>query len=349
VGKRAAHIGLRALADLATPMAVRVAATLRVADHITAGHRTAEEIASAAGAHADSLDRLLRHLVAVGLFTRDGQGLYGLTEFGEQLRENHAAGKRKWLDMNSAVGRGDLGFVELAHSIRTGRPAYPVRYGKSFWEDLASDPVLSASFDTLMSHHLELDYAGVAAEYDWAALGHVVDVGGGSGGLLSALLTAHEGLSGTVLDLRGPASAAHRRFLDAGLSERAQVAVGSFFDPLPAGAGGYVLSAVLHDWDDRSAVAILRRCAEAAGSGGVVLVIEAVASDEHAGTGMDLRMLTYFGGKERGLAELGELAARAGLAVRAVHPISYVSIVEMTAVRPSPESSSRPAEGDSNP
>ncbi|MFF5160727.1 methyltransferase [Streptomyces sp. NPDC000348] len=331
MGTRAAHVGLRALADLATPMAVRVAATLRVADHITAGHRTAEEIAAAAGAHADSLDRLLRHLVAVGLFTRDGQGVYGLTESGEQLRDDHAAGKRKWLDMNSAVGRGDLGFVELAHSIRTGRPAYPVRYGKSFWEDLASDPGLSASFDTLMSHHLELDYSGIAAAYDWAALGHVVDVGGGSGGLLSALLAAHEDLSGTVLDLRGPASAAHRRFLDTGVSERARAVVGSFFDPLPAGAGGYVLSAVLHDWDDRSAVAILRRCAEAAGSGGVVLVIEAVASDEHAGTGMDLRMLTYFGGRERGLAELGELASRAGLSVRAVHPIGYVSIVEMSA------------------
>ena len=331
MGKGTAPIGLRALADLATPMAVRVAATLRIADHITAGHRTAEEIASAAGAHADSLDSLLRHLVAVGLFTRDGRGFYGVTESGEQLRDDHAAGKRKWLDMNGAVGRGDLAFVELAHSVLTGQPAYPVRYGTPFWKDLACDPVLSASFDALMSHHLELDYSGIAAAYDWAGLRHVVDVGGGSGGLLHALLTVHENLSGTVLDLRGPASAAHRRFLDAGLSERARVTVGSFFDPLPAGAGGYVLSAVLHDWDDRSAVAILRRCAEAAGIGGVVLVVEAVASDKHDGTGMGLRMLTYFGGKERGLAELGELAAQAGLAVRATHPIGYVSIVEMTA------------------
>ncbi|MFH9611376.1 methyltransferase [Streptomyces sp. NPDC017448] len=332
MGRGSARIGLRALADLATPMAVRVAATLRVADHIAAGRRTAGEIASAAGAHADSLDRLLRHLVAVGLFTRDGGGLYGLTEFGEQLRDDHAGGRRKWLDMDSAVGRGDLAFVELAHSVRSGQPAYPVRYGASFWEDLAGDPVLSASFDALMSHHLELDYRGMAAAYDWAGLSHVVDVGGGSGGLLSALLTAHEGLSGTVVDLRGPAAAAHRRFLEAGLASRARVEVGSFFDPLPAGAGGYVLSAVLHDWDDRSAVAILKRCAQAAGGGGVVLVVEAVAAEEDAGTGMDLRMLTYFGGRERSLAELGELAGRAGLAVRAVHPVGYVSIVEMAVV-----------------
>ncbi|MER7900497.1 methyltransferase [Streptomyces sp. NPDC096046] len=327
------RIGLRALADLATPMAVRVAATLRVADHIVAGRRTAGDIADAAGIHADSLDRLLRHLVTVGLFTRDDKGGYALTEFGEQLRTDHPAGKRLWLDITSAVGRGDLCFVELEHSIRTGEPSYPLRYGTSFWEDLAADPALSASFDALMTHHLELDYAGIVAAYDWAALGHVVDVGGGSGGLLTALLTAHEDLSGTVVDLQGPVSAARRTFLDKGVSDRAAAVVGSFFDPLPAGAGGYVLSAVLHDWDDESAAAILKRCAEAAGDKGVVLVVEAAgAEDERASTAMDLRMLTYYGGRERSLAELGELAARAGLAVRGAHPVGYVSIVELAAV-----------------
>ncbi|MFF4603425.1 methyltransferase [Streptomyces sp. NPDC001339] len=318
------------MADLATPMAVRVAATLRVADHIAAGRRSAEEIADAAGAHAQALDRLLRHLVTVGLLTRDAAGTYTMTEAGEELRDDHPAGKRKWLDINGAVGRGDLGFVELAHTIRTGEPAYPVRYGTSFWADLGADPALSASFDTLMGHHIELDASAVADAYDWAALGHVVDVGGGSGGLLGMVLTAHRGLRGTLVDLAGPAAAARRMLRDKGLSDRAEAVTGSFFDPLPGGAGGYVLSAVLHDWSDEPAVAILRRCAEAAGDTGVVLVIEAVGADgESPSTAMDLRMLTYCGGRERGLTEMRELAARARLAVRSVSPFGYMSIIEL--------------------
>ncbi|MEU1372475.1 methyltransferase [Streptomyces triculaminicus] len=327
---RAPRVGLTTLADLATPMAIRVAATLRVADHMADGRSTAAEIAEATGAHADALDRLLRHLVTVGLFTRDDTGAYAVTEYGRQLRDDHPAGKRRWLDLGGAVGRGDLSFVELAHTVLTGEAAYPVRYGTSFWEDLGADPALSASFDALMGHHIELDNAGIADAYDWAALGHVVDVGGGSGALLRALLTAHPGLHGTVVDLPGPAATARRMFDERGLAGRARAVAGSFFDPLPPGAGGYVLSAVIHDWADEPAAAILRRCAEAAGEKGVVLVVEAVGGDgESPSTAMDLRMLAYNGGRERGLAEMRALAARAGLAVRAVRPAGYVSLIEM--------------------
>ncbi|GLF98803.1 methyltransferase [Streptomyces yaizuensis] len=329
--------GLRALADLATPMAVRVAATLRVADHIAAGARTAGEVAAATGTHADALDRLLRHLVTVGLFTRDASGRYALTGTGEELREDHPAGRRKWLDTGGAIGRGDLSFVDLAHTVRTGEPAYPVRYGLPFWDDLAADAALSASFDALMDHHVDREGGDIPDAYGWAALGQVVDVGGGTGALLGRILTAHPALRGTVVDLPGPAAAARETFARLGLADRTEVVTGSFFEPLPAGAGGYVLSAILHDWNDEDATAILRRCAKAAGERGVVLVIEAVGADgESPGTAMDLRMLAYYGGRERGLGELGRLAGAAGLAVRAVHPVgplSYLSVLELAPVR----------------
>jgi hypothetical protein len=327
--------GLRALADLATPMAIRVAATLRVADHVAAGRRTAAEIAEVIGADPDALDRLMRHLVVVGLFHRNEHGGYTATELGDQLRDGHPAGKRKWLDMTGAVGRGDLSFVELAHSVLTGEPAYPVRYGTPFWADLAAHPALSASFDAVMQHHIELDNASIADAYDWAALTDVVDVGGGSGGLLSVLLARHANLRGTLVEMPGPAAAARRWFRQHGQSSRTEVVTGSFFDPLPSGADAYLLSAILHDWQDEPAVRILRRCAEAAGEKGVVLVIEAIGADgESPNTAMDLRMLAYYGGKERGLAELRSLAAEAGLVVRGVHPIrpgSFIAITELGA------------------
>jgi hypothetical protein len=107
---------------------------------------------------------------------------------------------------------------------------------------------------------------------------------------------------------------------------------GSFFEPLPAGAGGYVLSAILHDWDDASAGAILRRCAEAAGHDAAVFVVEKIgANGDSLRTGMDLRMLVYFAGKERGVSELATLAATAGLGIAAVHPAGELAIVELRA------------------
>ncbi len=116
------------------------------------------------------------------------------------------------------------------------------------------------------------------------------------------------------------------------MADRAEVVASSFFDPLPPGAGGYLLCAVLHDWDDQAARAILRRCAQAAGAHGKVLVVEKLGADgESVQTRMDLRVLAYFSGRERGVAELAALAAACGLSVAAVHPASSLSIIELSA------------------
>ncbi|AWI32805.1 methyltransferase [Streptomyces sp. ICN441] len=324
---------LWSMASLGTPMAVRVAATLRIADHLDAGRRTAPELAETVGAHPGALDRLLRYLAVRGVLVRDDAGRYALTPLGEPLREDHPAGIRAWFDIEGA-GRGELSFVELLHSVRTGEAAFPVRYGREYWEDLTAEPGRAASFNKLLGEDVAVRAPGVVAGFDWAALGHVVDVGGGDGSLLASLLAANPALRGTVVDLPDAAQAAKERFAASGLGERADAVAGSFFDPLPAGAGGYVLSLVLHDWDDESAVAILRRCAEAAGEGGSVLVIESIgATGDAPHTGMDLRMLCVYGAKERGVAEFSALAAAAGLDVAAVHPAGPSAIIELTVAR----------------
>ena len=161
----------------------------------------------------------------------------------------------------------------------------------------------------------------------------MIDVGGGNGTLLAALLNAHPNLRGAVFDLPPTAEAARAKVAAAGLADRCDVISGSFFEPLPPGAGGYILSAILHDWSDKAARAILRRCAEAAGSTGKVFVIEKTGPDgESPSTAMDLRMLTYFGGRERGVAELSTLAADSGLELIAAHPAGDLSIVELAAL-----------------
>ena len=325
--------GVRAMADLATPMAVRVAATLRIADYIAKGLRTAPELAEAVKADTDALDRLLRHLVTAGVFSRDGSGRYALTARGDALRDEHPDGLRAMWDLESAIGRAELSLVQLLHTVRTGEPAFPAHFGRSFWDDLSADPTRSATYAAQMGSDVAEWAPLIISAYDWGSLGHVVDVGGGNGTLLIALLNHYPTLRGTLVDLHDTAEAAQKALMEAGLTDRSEVVAGSFFDPLPPGAGGYLLSAIIHNWDDESAREILRRCAEAAGADGIVFIVEKVGPEgETVSTGMDLRMLAWFGGRERGIAELTALAADSGLGVAAVHPAGTLSIIELTAL-----------------
>jgi SAM-dependent methyltransferase len=320
---------LWALADLLTPMALRVAATLRLADHIADGDTTVEALAGRTGADADALGRVVNHLVGAGVLARDGAGELSLTGgLGEELREAGA-----WLDIEGAIGRADLSAFHLLATVRGGEPAYPLAYGRAYWEDLAAQPRLSASFDALMRARLRTEGPQVAAAYDWGAHAHVVDVGGGDGTLLAAILAAHPAVRGTLVELAGPAAAAARtleRF-----AGRCEIVTGSFFDPLPAGADAYGLSGVLHDWDDERAPAILRRCAEAAGPGGRVLVIEEGPTDAAIRTEGDLRMLLYTGGRERSPGDFETLAAEAGLRVGSTRPVTAVRTLIELVRRPS--------------
>src|SRR6266487_3735925 len=121
--------GLWAAADLVTPMAIRVAATLRLADHIAAGRQTTEALAAAVDADRDALGRLLGHLVTAGVLSHAGTGTYSLTDFGEQLRDDDPEGVRPWIDLEGPVGRADLCLVQLLHTVRTGEPAFPRQFG----------------------------------------------------------------------------------------------------------------------------------------------------------------------------------------------------------------------------
>jgi 2,7-dihydroxy-5-methyl-1-naphthoate 7-O-methyltransferase len=319
---------LWAAADLITPMAVRVAATLRVADAITAGVTSGPELAAHLSVATDPLVRVLDHLVTVGFLRRDEGGAYSLTDAGQWLRDDHPDGIRAWIDLEGAIGHADMSVVELLHTVRSGESAFPRHFGRGFWADLAEHPDRAASFDALMGNQGGDDAPATADAYDWSALGNVVDVGGGDGTLLIALLRAHPTLRGTVVDLAAPAATAARFLAAAGFSDRSHAEAGSFFEPLPAGAGGYILSRIIHDWDDHNAGRILRHCAEAARPNGKVLVIEDTELGASVSTGMDLRMLAYFLGRERTLDGLTDLGRQAGLTVKSVTPIRTRTLIE---------------------
>lgn len=172
------------------------------------------------------------------------------------------------------------------------RPALAVhRYGREFWADLEARPELRRSFDAQMNWRFRVQASQIAERFDWSRFSQILDVGGGDGTVLAAILHTHPDLRGQVLDLSPTTTAAIERFAAAGLDDRASAVSGSFFDPLPVRADAYLLSDILHDWDDDHARKILTGCRRAAAPNGTVVVIEPVRG-QGADTAMDLFMLS---------------------------------------------------------
>ncbi|WP_103349957.1 methyltransferase [Amycolatopsis sp. CA-128772] len=317
----AAKQSIMPLADLATPMAVRVAATLGLAEHAGTEGATAERLASLSGTSEAPLRRLLDHLVAVDVFQLTAEGSYRPTELGAQLREDAPEGVKPLLDITCAGGRAELAFVELLDVMTDGAPAYPRRYGRDFWADLDAEPKLRTSFDAQMNWRFREQAPLIARNFDWSRFPDIVDVGGGDGPLLVEILRAHPAVRGRILDLPPTAAAAGERLKAAGLDDRASAVPGSFFDPLPTGADAYLLSDILHDWDDEHARKILAGCRRAAAPDTTVILIEPVRG-HGADTAIDLFMLMCFGSKERTIEELTELATESGLSLRSATPVT---------------------------
>jgi 2,7-dihydroxy-5-methyl-1-naphthoate 7-O-methyltransferase len=301
VSAEAARARLRELSDFAAPWAVWVAATLRLADHIEAGASRLEDLADRAGADPDVLRRLLRYLVARGVFAED-DGAYANTDVSDLLLDE--AGWRPWLDLDGASGIWAESWTRLLDAVRTGSPG---RDDVWYCEELARTGT-GASFDALMAAQVRANAEQVAEAYDWSAVEHVVDLGGGTGVMLRTLLTAHQHLRATLFDLPQVVESAEP-------AERLDVVAGNFFDdPLPP-ADAYVLSQILHGWPDERAAKILRRCTEAGSDNVRILIVEGVIPDQPTAgdASFDLFMLTLGGGRQRTLNEFRTLAESAGL------------------------------------
>ena len=300
-------------------MALRVAVTLALPDRLRGGAAT-EQVAADLNVSPVALELLLAHLTTLGILERTRAG-YRTTDHGATLCADADNGLVNFLHLDMAGGRAELAFVDLLHSITTGEAAYTRRYGQDFWTDLAQHPHLRASFDKQMTDRFREQVPRIVARYDWGRFSSIVDVGGGHGTLLAAILAANPLVRGHLVDLEPTAGESLRTFTAHGVADRVDITASSFFDPLPAGASAYLLCDILHDWDDTRAREILARCAEAVHPDGRVLVIEAVAGRQ-ASTEFTLAMLAIFGGRERDLGEFRALASACGLVLDAVSDLT---------------------------
>ncbi len=311
-----AGVDLEQMLDLATPWCLRVAATLRIPEHIAAGHTDIGALAAATECDRDALYAVLGQLVSRGVFTEDSPGRFSCNRAAEGLAEAH-----RFIDLDGIGGRMAHTWGTLLDYVRTGQPSYEKVFGRPFWEDLAAHPRIAADFDALMgpAGHGIPDY-DIELSDGWEAVRTVVDVGGGTGALLASLLRRHPRARGILVDHPGTIARAAETMKEAGVADRVTAEGQSFFDPLPAGADLYVLSKVLNDWPDEPTVAILRGCAEAARPDGRIAVLGGVAADDTPRSlGIDMLVA---GGKTSTQTQFTELARRAGLDILAAGPQS---------------------------
>ena len=301
-------VDLERMLDLATPWCLRVAATLRIPEHIAAGHAGITDLAAAAGCDPDALHAVLGHLVSKGVFAEESPGRFACNRAAEQLAS------MPFLDLNGIGGRMAHTWGTLLDYVRTGQPAYQQVFGLPFWEDLAAHPRIGAEFDALMgpAGHGVPDY-DIELSGGWETVRTVVDVGGGTGAMLASLLRRHPHARGILVDLPGTVARASEIIESFGVGDRITVEGQSFFGPLPAGAELYLLKSVLNDWPDEPTVAILRRCAEAGHPAAAIAILGGVSADE-APRSLGIDMLVA-GGKTSTLTQFTELARQAGLDV----------------------------------
>ena len=311
--------------------AICVVARLGIADLLKDGPLETATLAAAAEVHAPSLSRVLRTLASVGIFAEGEDGRFGLTPRAAPLRRDAPDSIRPYiLLVGEAWYSGPA--EHLLYSVQTGRPAFERVHGADFFTFLARDPAAAAVFDAAMTSRSAQENAAIAAAYDFSGLGTLIDVGGGHGSLLAAILGATPGLRGVLFDRPQVVAEARHHLEAAGLGGRCEVVAGDFFVSLPAGGDAYMLKRVLHDWDDERAGAILRNCHRAMPAHGRLLVIELVLPPGNApslGKLFDLLMLVDPGGRERTEADYRTLLAGADFELTAVTPTpSLVSVVE---------------------
>ena len=333
----AADVHAKALEDAASMRAliyghllsrgICVAAKLGIPERLDRGPCSAEELAEASGAHPQNLRRLLAGLVAFDVFAQRADGAFELAPLGRTL----TAGAPGSVLSTALVVGAEIGdsWNDMEASVRTGHCAFDVTFGTDFFSYLSNRPRLREDFYSSQASGLRLELDGIARLIAPGGGQQFVDVGGGDGALLAALLTRFPDAGGLLLEHPDAVAAAAERFGESGLARRCTAVVGDFFEDVPAGGDVYLLRHILHDWDDESCLRILRTCRRVMPESARLVVIETLMAapdaDEatrRAAALMDLYMMSVVDGRERTLDEVVRLLEQSGFCCRDVAEVA---------------------------
>jgi len=309
---------------------IYVAAKLGVADCLQAGPRTIEWLAQSTETHAPSLDRLMRALASLGVFRENDDGEYETTPLGRCLVRGSPGALRARAILNGEEWYTAWG--GLIRSVRTGETAFDQVVGMSFFEYLAANAEAEAVFNEAMASSTAGAARAVAAAYDFSGFGTFVDVGGGTGAFLATLLQANPHARGVLFDRSNVVAAARPLITSAGLADRCDAVGGDFFEGVPTDGDVYILSWIIHDWDDGRSITILKNCRRAMTQDARLLLIEQVlppGNEPSLSKLYDIHMLVLSGGRERQAQEYRDLLAASDLQLARIIPTDVPrSIIE---------------------
>lgn len=307
----------------AMTQAASVAAKYRIADRLVAGPKTATELAAEANLHGGHLYRILRALAGAGVFAHEDDDRFANNAVSELLRYDVPGSMRAIADY-----LGDpwswAPYSNIAKSVETGEPPFEKTFGEGVFDYFGKHPHEARTFNEGMTGFSEHISAAVVNSYDFSGFHTIVDVGGGHGSLLMAILKANKAPRGVVYDADSVAIGAERIIESAGMDGRCRAEGGDFFASVPEGGDLYVMKHILHDWNDTKATKILKACRAAIQPGGKVLLVELVVPKEKGPSmahWLDLEMLVICDGKERTEAEYAALFAGAGFEQTRVIPL----------------------------
>jgi hypothetical protein len=316
-----------------TTQALYVAAELGIPDELASRPLTAAEVARRVGADPDAVYRLMRALAGKGVLQLRRDDTFALTPIGDSLRADVPGSMRAMILLIGNQAQWEH-WGALLHSVKTGETAASKLRGTNFFDYLDTNPELAAVFNDAMTSMSAMATDPVLAVYDFSGFGRIVDVGGGHGALLAAVLQSAPDAQGVLFDLPSVVEGARPVLDAAGVADRCTVSAGSFMDAVPEGGDAYLLKTIIHDWDEETALLILGTVRAAMGAGAKLLLLEMVLpqhASSHFGTMLDLEMLVNAGGKERTRAEYSNLLARAGFRLqRVIETAGPLSIVEAT-------------------
>ncbi len=323
--------------------AIHVFVSLDIPDLLSDGPKGSEELAQATGTRTQPLYRVLRALAAEGILAGDEQQRFSLTPLGATLRRNQAGSLHDWALLMLGKVHQDA-WSDVMHSIRTGESAFEHRYRMDLWQYRAAQPEYANLFDAAMAGFTRTYIENLLKSYSFSELKRIVDVGGGNGSLLIGILQANPEAQGVVYDLPDVAQRAKQRIEEAGLQSRCVFTCGDALAEVPVGGDAYILSRVLHDWDDERACRILGNCRTVLTPHRRVLVIERAVPESLPGATSvrddllsdihmtDLNMLVMTTGRERTLLEYERLFQKAGLALaRLVRTETAINVMELQA------------------
>ena len=311
--------------------AVYVIGKLGIPDLLQSGPKTAEELAASTKTHAPSLFRILRALVSVGVLNSAEGGRIAQTPLSETLVTD-APGSLRWFAVSELGQEHYPAWGNLMHSVKTGEIAFDNFFGADIWKYFQQNPEDAAVFNNSMSNVTAAVNEAITSLYDFSQFGTLVDVGGGHGGLITAILQKNPGLKGILFDAPQVIEGARPKIEAAGLADRLDTVAGDFFKSVPEGGDAYIMKWIIHDWDDEKSNAILRNCRNQMKPNSKLILVDCVVpeTDEpHFSKFIDLNMLVMTGGKERTAKEFEQLLAAAGFKLLRVIPTELpTSIVE---------------------